>query len=87
VADVDPVEFDAVTLDRSLRPTSLVVRAYWADVTPAMVAHALPAESHRSHWNAWLVGEFDQVPVVETRVSPCCGIPLTTGTDVLTGAA
>ena len=50
VTVADPYLFDAVTLTRSVAPTSADPARYVCAVAPASEAHALPAESHRSHW-------------------------------------
>src|SRR4051794_32330220 len=49
--------------------------------------HEAPLVLQRSHWYENAVGEFDQVPFDAVNVCPTCGVPVTVGGAVLTGAA
>ena len=46
----EPAEFVAVTIVRSVDPTSAAARRYDDPVAPDTEAQLLPAESHRHHW-------------------------------------
>ena len=48
VADADPAEFDAVTVERRVWPASAAETVYVFPVAPAIVRHA-PSASHRLH--------------------------------------
>ena len=50
VAEPDPPVFDAVTVTRSLLPTSAEASPYCAAEAPATEAQFAPAESQRFHW-------------------------------------
>ena len=50
VAEAEPDEFEAVTVARSVLPTSAEPTAYWAAVAPAIDAQLAPAVSQRFHW-------------------------------------
>ena len=56
VAVVEPSEFVAVTLMRSLCPTSLESSSRWFVVSPEMLLQLLPFESQRTHWYAYVIG-------------------------------
>jgi hypothetical protein len=50
VAEPGPSGFVAVTVTRSVLPTSADCTLYVCAVAPAIGAHALPLESQRCHW-------------------------------------
>jgi hypothetical protein len=50
VADAEPPAFDAVTVTRSVEPTSLLVNAYAEAVAPLIAAQLAPPLSQRRHW-------------------------------------
>jgi hypothetical protein len=50
VAAADPFRFDAVTITRSVRPTSADESVFVEVVAPPIAAQPAPDESHRSHW-------------------------------------
>jgi hypothetical protein len=76
----------AVTFERSVLPTSELVRTYVWLVAPEMLAQLLPLPSQRSHryWNV-IVPDPDQLPLVVVRVAPCCAVPETFGSVVFVG--
>jgi len=49
-ADAEPPPFEAVTLTRSVAPTSALATVYVEAFAPEIDVHALPAASHRRHW-------------------------------------
>src|SRR3954454_14365453 len=87
VADVEPLEFVAVTATRSVLSTSAAWTVYvWAFVS-AIGGQLLPAVSQRCHWYVYVgfVSLF-QVPVPAVSVWPTCGVPLIVGAAEFTGA-
>jgi hypothetical protein len=49
-AIAEPVEFDAVTVARSVWPPSADPTLWFAAVSPASALHAAPEVSQRLHW-------------------------------------
>jgi hypothetical protein len=49
-ATAEPVEFDAVTVARSVWPPSAVPTLWFGAVSPASALHEAPALSQRLHW-------------------------------------
>ena len=75
VAAADPFRFDAVTITRSVFPTSADESVSVEVVAPPIAAQPAPEESHRSHWYAYFTAFPCQVPVLAvmmfgTRASP-----------------
>ena len=52
-----------------------------------MLLQLVPPLSQRSHWYAYPVGLFDQVPLLVVSVWPCCAVPETAGSTVFDRAA
>jgi hypothetical protein len=52
LALLEPAEFDAVTVTRSVDPTSPDITVYDCPLAPAMSLHDPPLESQRRHWYA-----------------------------------
>jgi hypothetical protein len=86
-ADAEPPAFDAVTLTRSVEPTSVLLSSYWESLAPPMSEQLPPPLSQRFHWYAYDVGLFDHEPVDDDSAWSCCAVPPITGTAVFTGAA
>jgi hypothetical protein len=81
-----PAEFVAVTIVRSVKPTSAAARAYDELVAP-VYAQLAPVESHRHHWKAKVMGVVPvHVPVLDDTVCPCWAVPEITGAAVHCGA-
>jgi hypothetical protein len=79
VAAVDPFRFDAVTITRSVCPTSADESVFAEVVAPPIAAQPAPAESHRSHWYAYFRVLPCQVPVLAERMLGTCASPLIDG--------
>jgi hypothetical protein len=86
VAADDPTLFDAVTVTRSLEPTSPATGAYEAFTAPARDEQLLPALSQRSHWYAYELTPPLQLPVLALSVWPTTALPLIVGGAVGVGA-
>ncbi len=82
-ADVEPPAFVAVTTTWTVSSTSLSWSVYVDLVAPGMPEHPLLAQS--CHWYAKLVGLFPQVPCDAVSVLPSTAVPLTVGSETLTG--
>jgi hypothetical protein len=68
-ADVDAVEFVAVTRTRIVDPTSPATSVYVVPVAPAMSAQPAPPVPQRLHWRAYDIGAVPvHVPVVDVSV-------------------
>jgi hypothetical protein len=87
VADVEPLEFVAVTLTRIVFARSPDWTTYVCEVALEIAAQLLPWASQLCHWYV-IVGVVSLVNVPGDAVSvwPTCGVPLTVGGAVLVGA-
>ena len=77
----------AVTTDRTVSPTSPLANVYELPLAPLIVAQPAPELLQSCHAYEYDVGLFDHDPFVVDNVSPCCAVPLTTGTAEFDGAA
>jgi hypothetical protein len=68
VAAADPFRFDAVTITRSVCPTSAEESVFVEVVAPPIAAQPAPDESHRSHWYAYVRAFPCQVPILAVRM-------------------
>ena len=87
VATALPFLFVAMTVTRTVEPTSVAVTACVALVSPVIAAQPAPPVSQRDHWYANVAVGPDQLPVVADSVWPGVLFPLTVGGVSATGAA
>jgi hypothetical protein len=87
VALMEPSAFFAVTVARSVWPTSADCAVYVFAVAPPIAVQLSPFLSQLLHAYAKLVGLPVHVPSEAVSVDPSCGVPETVGVPVLLGAA
>jgi hypothetical protein len=85
VAVAVPPELPAVTIARSVDPTSPVRTLKELNVAPLITEHAFPDESQSSQAYEYVVGLPDQLPFDVVRVWPDWAPPVITGGVVLEG--
>src|SRR3954447_8259658 len=81
-----PVASVPRTVRPSVWPTSFAPCVYVAFVAPCTDLQCAPLASQRYHWNAKLTApEPDHVPGEPVSCARSCAVPVTTGTERLTG--
>jgi hypothetical protein len=83
----DPTPFIAITDTLMKNPTSNSVTTYVGFISVEISTYVPVEVSERFHWYAYEVGEPDQVPVDEVKVSPVRAVPVITAAVVIDGAA
>jgi hypothetical protein len=82
-----PAEFVAVTVARSVCPTSALPTVYDWLVAPEMSEQLLPFVSQRRHWYVYVIGvEPDQLPFDTVSCEPMDADPVIFGSAELVGA-
>jgi hypothetical protein len=86
VACPAPLEFRAVTVTRSVWPTSVELTVYTLVEAP-IAAHAFPLVSQRLHAKENVFGALFQVPRWAVSCCPASGVPVIVGNVLFVGTA